>query len=106
VTQTTTKIAAGDYAAVVKPRSMRAGSRVQGVTLVMKVNGGGDLDLTFHFSSWRFLRQHLLVFGFASPKELDDADVRLSTGRQPFLFSSRRWEVPLINALDLNYPEP
>jgi hypothetical protein len=104
--ETTTRLTAGEYAAIVKPRASRTGSRFHGVTLVLKVNGIPEVDLTFQFPSWRFLRQHLLVFGFATPKELDDADVRLSTGRQPFLFSSRRWEVPLINALDLNYPEP
>jgi hypothetical protein len=102
VTQITTRIPAGDYTAIVKPRASRTAPRFHGVTLVLKA----DADLTFHFPSWRFLRQHLLVFGFATAKELDDADVRLSTGRQPFLFTSRRWEVPLINALDLNYPEP
>lgn len=104
--ETTTRLTSGDYAAIVKPRASRTGSRFHGVTLVLKVNGLPEADLTFQFPSWRFLRQHLLVFGFATPKELDDADVRLSTGRQPFLFSTRRWEVPLINALDLNYPEP
>ena len=104
--QTTTKIPAGNYAGIVKPRSGRAGSRFHGVTLVLKPGGNEDADLTFHFPSWRFLRQHLMVFGFATAKELDDADVRLSTGRQPYLFNSRRWEVPLINALDLHYPEP
>lgn len=106
MTQTTTRIAAGDYTAIVKPRSGRAAARSHGVTLVLKASGNGDADLSFPFPSWRFLRQHLLVFGFATAKELDDADVRLSTGRQPFLFSVRRWEVPLINALDLSYPEP
>jgi hypothetical protein len=104
--ETTTRLTSGEYAAIVKPRASRSGSRFHGVTLVLKVNGIPEGDLTFHFPSWRFLRQHLLVFGFATPKELDDADVRLSTGRQPFLFSNRRWEVPLINALDLHYPEP
>jgi hypothetical protein len=104
--ETTTRLTAGEYAAIVKPRASRTGSRFHGVTLVLKVNSIPEVDLTFQFPSWRFLRQHLLVFGFATPKELDDADVRLSTGRQPFLFSCRRWEVPLINALDLNYPEP
>ena len=104
--ETTTRISAGEYAAVVKPRAARTGSRFHGVTLVLKVDSIPEGDLSFNFPSWRFLRQHLLVFGFASPKELDDADVRLSTGRQPFLFSRRRWEVPLINALDLHFPEP
>ena len=106
MTQTTIKIPAGDYFAIVKPRSGRSAARFHGVTLVLRASGSEEAGLTFHLPSWRFLRQHLLVFGFATAKELDDADVRLSTGRQPFLFSSRRWEVPLINALDLTYPEP
>ena len=108
MTQTSTRLAAGEYAAIVKPRYGRTGARSHGVTLVLRAGGNGEPDLLFPypFPSWRFVRQHLLVFGFATAKELDDADVRLSTGRQPYLFSSRRWEVPLINALDLNYPEP
>lgn len=61
---------------------------------------------TFSFPSWRFLREHLRLFGFATAKELDNADIRLSTSRQPYMFSSRRWEAPLIEALDLNCAEP
>jgi hypothetical protein len=43
------------------------------------------------------------VFGFATEQELNNADVRLST--KPYKFSSRRWEVPLIEALDLTGPD-
>ena len=46
------------------------------------------------------------VFGLASAKELDSADVRLSTGKQPYMFSKRRWEAPLIEALYGNCDEP
>jgi hypothetical protein len=101
------RIPAGTYVAIIKPRVTRTGSRSQsGVLLVLKSPAGEEEDWTFPFPSWRFLREHLRVFGFATAKELDNADVRLSTGRQPYMFSSRRWEAPLIEALDLNCQEP
>jgi hypothetical protein len=62
-------------------------------------------DHVFYFTSWSYLRERLRVFGFANATELDTADVRLYTGKQPYLFSSRRWEAPLIDALDLNSAE-
>jgi hypothetical protein len=106
-TRTSTRIPAGEYTAIVKPRTTRTSSRSQpGVALVLKSAVAEEADRTFSFSSWRFLREHLRLFGFATAKELDNADVRLSTGRQPYMFSSRRWEVPLIDALDLNCSEP
>ncbi|HEY1767225.1 MAG TPA: hypothetical protein VGG26_06195 [Terracidiphilus sp.] len=96
------RIPAGTYAAIIKPRLTRNSSRSQpGITLVLKSPSGEEADRIFAFPSWRFLREHLRVFGFATAKELDNADVRLSTGRQPYMFSSRRWEIPLIEALDL-----
>jgi hypothetical protein len=91
--RTAIKIPAGKYTAIIKPRLTRTSSRSQP-------------GIIFSFSSWKFLREHLRLFGFASAEELDNADVRLSTGRQPYMFSSRRWEVPLIDALDLNCAEP
>jgi hypothetical protein len=48
----------------------------------------------------------LRVFGLASAKELDTAEVRLFTGKQPFMISRRRWEAPLIEALYGNCDEP
>jgi hypothetical protein len=105
--RTAIKIPAGNYIAIVKPRVTRAGSRSQpSVVLVLRSPSVEDADQTFSFSSWKFLREHLLLFGFATAEELDSADVRLSTGRQPYMFSSRRWEVPLIEALDLTCAEP
>ena len=104
--RTATRIPAGEYAAIIKPRTTRTSSRSQpGVLLVLKPPSADATERSFTFSSWRFLREHLRLFGFATAKELDNADVRLSTGRQPYMFSSRRWEVPLIEALDLNCPE-
>ena len=73
---------------------------------MLKSSSVEEADRTFSFPSWRFLRDHLRLFGFATAKELDNADVRLSTGRQPYMFSSRRWGAPLIEALDLNCSEP
>ena len=104
--RTAVRIPAGNYAAIIKPRVTRTSSRSQpGVLLVLKSASVEEADRTYSFPSWRFLREHLRLFGFATPKELDNADVRLSTGRQPYMFSSRRWELPLIEALDLNCPE-
>jgi len=103
MTRIAIRIPAGDYTAIIKPRVTRTSTRSQpGVVLVLKSPSVVEADRIFSFPSWRFLREHLRLFGFATAKELDDADVRLSTGRQPFMFSSRRWEAPLIGALDLN----
>ena len=77
----------------------RQSTGAAGVVLVLQPSQVDEADQVFAFSSWRFLRESLRVFGFASAAELDTADVRLSTGRQPYMFSSRRWEVPLIEAL-------
>jgi hypothetical protein len=49
-----------------------------------------------------YLRDRLRVFGFATELELDNPDVRFST--KPYVFSSRRWEAPLIEPLDLTGP--
>jgi hypothetical protein len=107
LTRTSIKIPAGNYTAIIKPRVTRTSSRSQpGVVLVLKPPSVEDADLIFSFSSWKILREHLRLFGFATAAELDTADVRLSTGRQPYMFSSRRWEAPLIEALDLNCAEP
>jgi hypothetical protein len=106
MTQTATKILAGEYTAIVKPRLTRTGSRTRpGVNLVLKPPSAEEPDQAFSFASWSFLRERLRVFGLATPKELDNADVRLSTGKQPYMFSARRWEAPLIDALDLNSTE-
>jgi len=104
---TAVRIPAGEYTAIIKPRTTRTSSRSQpGVALVLKSTSVEEGDRIFSFPTWKFLRDHLRLFGFATAKELDNADVRLSTGRQPYMFSSRRWEVPLIAALDLNCVEP
>ncbi len=104
--RTAIRIPAGKYTAIVKPRLTRTSSRSQpGVVLVLKAPSAEEADRIFSFPSWKFLREHLRLFGFATPEELDHADVRLSTGHQPYMFSSRRWEVPLIEALDLNCAE-
>ncbi len=101
------KIPAGNYTAIIKPRVTRTSSRSHpGVVLVLKPPSVEGADQIYSFSSWKFLRDHLRLFGFATPEELDNADVRLTTGRQPYMFSSRRWEAPLIEALDLNCAEP
>lgn len=103
---TATRIPATQYTAIVKPRLSRTGSRTRpGVMLVLRPALLEEAEQTFPFSSWAFLRERLRVFGFATAKELDSADVRLSTGKQPYMFSARRWEAPLIDALDLNQPE-
>jgi hypothetical protein len=103
MTEPTIRIPPGQYIAIIKLRPARSGSRSQpGVVLVLKSPVPEEADLVFAFPSWKFLREHLRLFGFASSEELDTADVRLSTGHQPYTFSSRRWETPLIEALDLN----
>jgi hypothetical protein len=94
MTHTTSRIPAAEYAAIVKPK-------LTGVVLILKPPLDEESNQTFFFSSWRFLRERLWLFGFATAEELDTADVRLSTGRQPYMFSSRRWEAPLIDALEL-----
>jgi hypothetical protein len=97
---TPAKIRPGEYAAVVKPKPGRASSRAQtGVLLVLQPPGEETAEQVFSFSSWKALRESFWVFGFATATELDCADVRLSTGRQPYMFSRRRWEAPLIDAL-------
>ena len=106
-TRTAIRIPAGEYTAIIKPRVTRTSTRSQpGIILVLKSSAAEEADRIFSFPTWKFLRDHLRLFGFATAKELDNADVRLSTGRQPYMFSSRRWEAPLIEALDLNCPEP
>jgi hypothetical protein len=102
-----TKIPAGKYTAIIKPKITRTSSRAQpAVVLVLQPPVVEEAEQIFSFPSWSFLRERLRVFGFASDQELDSADVRLFTGRQPYRFSSRRWELPLIEALDLNRLEP
>jgi hypothetical protein len=104
---TDVRIPASEYTAIVKPKSERGSSRAQpGVVLVLQPSQVEEAAQVFSFSSWRFLRESLRVFGLASAKELDSADVRLSTGRQPYMFSKRRWEVPLIEALYGNCDQP
>ncbi len=106
MTYLATRLPAGDYAAILKPKLSRTEVRARtGVTLVLKPPLAEDSLQTYYFSSWAFLRERLLVFGLATPDELDSADVRLSTGRQPYMISVRRWEAPLIEALDLNYSD-
>jgi hypothetical protein len=98
--KTQLKILPGEYAAIVKPKPGRGSSRAQtGVILVLQPTTEDEPEQIFSFSSWRALRESLWVFGFATATELDSADVRLSTGRQPYMFSRRRWEAPLIEAL-------
>jgi hypothetical protein len=105
--QTATRIPAGEYTAIIKPKSARGSSRAQpGVILVLQPSQVEQTDQVFAFSSWRFLRESFRVFGLASAKELDTADVRLSTGKQPYMFSKRRWEAPLIDAIYGNCDEP
>lgn len=104
---TVVRIPASEYTAIVKPKSERGSSRTQpGVVLVLQPSQDEEAAQVFSFSSWRFLRESLRVFGLASAKELDSADVRLSTGKQPYMFSKRRWEVPLIEALYGNCDQP
>jgi hypothetical protein len=90
------KIFPAEYTAIVKPKPGRAQT---GVILVLQPAVEEEAEQTFSFSSWRALRESLWVFGFATATELDSADVRLSTGKQPYMFSRRRWEAPLIEAL-------
>ena len=107
MTHKATKIPAGKYAAIIKPKITHNSSRRQpAVVLVLQTPVVEEAEQVFSFPSWSFVRERLRVFGFASDQELDSADVRLFTGRQPYAFSSRRWEAPLIEALDLTYPEP
>ena len=107
MTETATRIPAGEYIAIIKPKSGRGSSRApSGVILVLQPSQGGEAEQIFTFSSWRFLRESLRVFGVASAQELDTADVRLSTGKQPYMFSKRRWEAPLIDAIYGNCDEP
>ncbi len=107
MTRTAIKIPAAEYTAIIKPKSERGSSRAQpGVVLVLQPSLVEEADQIFSFSSWRFLRESLRVFGLASAKELDSADVRLSTGKQPYMFSRRRWEIPLIEALYGNCDQP
>ncbi len=100
------RIPAGQYTAIIQPELARGGnSRAHPITLVLTPPAVEEASWTFYFPSWKFLRERLRLFGFATAEELDSADVRLSTGRQPYMFSSRRWEVPLIEALELNCAE-
>jgi hypothetical protein len=96
------RIPAAEYIAIVKPKITRTSPRKQsGVVLVLKPVTA-EAEEVYTFCSWNFLRERLRLFGFASAAELDTVDVRLSTGKQPYMFSARRWELPLIEALDLN----
>jgi hypothetical protein len=107
VTHKATQIPAGKYTAIIKPKVTRTSSRAQpAVVLVLQPPVVEEVEQIFSFPSWSFLRERLRVFGLASDEELDSADVRLFTGRQPYMFSSRRWEAPLIEALDLKRAEP
>jgi len=102
--RTHTRIPAGNYAAVIKARVTRQSSRANaGVVLVLKPPSIEDPERVFIFSSWGYLRDLLRVFGFATEQELNNADVLLYT--KLYKFSSRRWEVPLIEALDLTGPD-
>jgi hypothetical protein len=102
-----TRIPAAEYTAIIKPKYERGSSRAQpGVILVLQPSQMEESDQVFSFSSWRFLRESLRVFGLATAKELDSADVRLSTGKQPYMFSKRRWEAPLIEAIYSNCDQP
>jgi hypothetical protein len=102
MTHIATRIAAAEYVAIVKigsggPRLLRRA----GVVLIIKGVQAWGADRTFFFSSWDFLRERLRVFGFASAKELETAGARISSSKRPYVFSSRRWEAPLIDALNL-----
>lgn len=101
-----TRLGAAEYTAVVKPRSERGRAAQPGVLLILQPSQAEEPERVFSFSSWRFLRESLRVFGLATGKELDTADVRLSTGKQPYLFSKRRWESPLLEALYANCDQP
>jgi hypothetical protein len=101
------RIPAAEYTAIIKPKSERGSTRAQpGVLLVLQPSQVEEADQVFSFSSWRFLRESLRVFGVASAKELDSADVRVSTGKQPYMLSKRRWEAPLIEVIYGNCDMP
>jgi hypothetical protein len=103
----TAKIPAAEYTAIVKPKAEPRSSRhLPGVILVLQPSTVEESDRVFSFSSWRWLRESLRVFGLASAKELDNADVRVTTGKQPYMFSRRRWEAPLIDTIYGNCDEP
>lgn len=103
MTHRATRIPAAEYAAIVKIGSGTQWRSLPGVVLIIKGAQPWEADHTFFFSSWDFLRERLLVFGFASSKELDIANVRISSSkRRSYVFSSRRWEAPLIDALNLD----
>jgi hypothetical protein len=104
--RTVTRIPAAEYTAIIKPKSEPRSSRcLPGVILILQPSTVEESDQVFSFSSWRFLRESLLVFGLASAKELDTADIRVSTGKQPYMFSRRRWEAPLIETIYGNCDE-
>jgi hypothetical protein len=107
MSEAATRIPAAEYTAIVKPRVTHNGGRSHppGVTLVLKKLASEELDQVYSFSSWSYLRERLRVFGLATAKELEVADVRLSTAKQPVMFSARLWALPLIDALDLNVNE-
>jgi hypothetical protein len=101
------RIPAAEYTAIIKPKSERGSTRAQpGVVLVLQPSQIEEPDQVFNFSSWRFLRESMRVFGLANAKELDAADVRLSTGKQPYMLSKRRWETPLIELIYGNCDMP
>jgi hypothetical protein len=95
--RTLIRIRAGNYTAVIKAGATRQSSRANaGLVLVLKPSSKEDPERAFTFSSRGYLRDRLRVFGFATEQELDNADARLST--KPYVFPSRRWEAPLIEA--------
>jgi hypothetical protein len=106
MTHTLSRIAAAEYTAIVKLKTARSSRAQPGVVLVLHPSLVDQSDQIFAFSSWRFLRENLRVFGLASAQELDTADVRLSTGKQPYMFSKRRWEAPLIDMIYGNCDAP
>src|ERR1700760_4442898 len=106
MSRSSTRIPPAEYVATVKPKSERGRAAQPGVLLILQAGSPDEAGQTFSFSSWRFLRESLRVFGLATAKELDNADIRLSTGKQPFMFSKRRWEIPLIDTLYENCDQP
>jgi hypothetical protein len=100
------RIPAAEYTAVIKPKCERGARAQPGVILVLQPSQPEEPEQVFSFSSWRFLRESLRVFGLATAKELDSADVRVSTGKQPYLLSKRRWEAPLIETIYTNCDMP
>jgi hypothetical protein len=106
MSSTSARIPAGEYSATIKPKSERGRAAQPGVVLVLQPATEDEAAQIFSFSSWRFLRESLRVFGLATAKELDDADIRLSTGKQPYMFSKRRWELPLLDTLYRNCDQP